>query len=103
VKELFDKLLSLGIGIAAVSKEQVEKIVDELVEKGKMTRNESSQVVEELINKGKDTQKKLEEAINRKVEEALKNLNIVTTKDLDELYKRIEVLEEKLNQSNDDA
>ena len=103
MKELFDKLLSLGIGIAAVSKEQVEKIVDELVEKGKMTRNESSQVVEELINKGKDTQKKLEEAINRKVEEALKNLNIVTTKDLDELYKRIEVLEEKLNQSNDDA
>jgi len=97
LKDLFDKLFSLGIGIAAVSKEQIDKIIDELVEKGRMTRNESKEVVEELINKGKESQKKMEEAFQRKMEETLKNLNLVTKTELEVLYKRIEALEEKLN------
>mgnify|MGYP002399038597 CR=1 FL=1 len=96
MNDLFDKLFSLGIGIAAASKEQVEKLVNELVEKGKMTRSESAEVVESLINKGKETQKKMEEVVNSKVEETLKSLNLVTKKDFDELEARVKALEEKL-------
>lgn len=97
MKDLLDKLFSLGIGIAVVSKEQMEKLIDELVEKGKMTRSESREVIEELINKGKESQNKMEEAFQRKLEETSKKFPFVTKTELDELQKRIDALEEKLN------
>ena len=48
MKNLIDQFITLGFGLMAVSKEQVEKMVNELVEKGEITRKESKEMVEKI-------------------------------------------------------
>ena len=57
MKDTIDRLFAFGFGLAIASKEQAEKFVDELVEKGKVAKEESSSAVEELIKKGKNIRK----------------------------------------------
>jgi polyhydroxyalkanoate synthesis regulator phasin len=99
MKDVFDQLFSLGLGIAVASKEQVERVIDDLVEKGNMTKNESSELVDELIQKGRTTQEKMESSINERIEKALHDLNIATKAELDELRTRIAALESKLEET----
>lgn len=103
MKDTFDKLFALGLGVAAVSKEQIEKLVNELVEKGNVTKNESSEIIDDLIRKGKETQEKWESVVNERVDEALHKMNIVTRKEFDELAKRMTVLEEQLKQQQSES
>ena len=41
MKDMLEKILSLGFGIVAVSKEQVEKVVAELVKRGEVAPTEA--------------------------------------------------------------
>lgn len=41
MSDLFKKAISLGVGLTIVSKEKVEKVVDELVKRGELAPSES--------------------------------------------------------------
>lgn len=58
MRDVLNKAVSLGIGLAVASKEQVEKIVDELVKKGEMSRPESLAFVDEWLKKGEESRQK---------------------------------------------
>ncbi|MFB6468499.1 phasin family protein [Cytobacillus sp. Hz8] len=95
MKNLFDQIISLGIGAAVASKEQIEKIVDELVAKGELNKNESKEMIEKLIEKGETAKKDLDDLVKTKVQQALKEWDLVTMEEYHELEKRIAALEEK--------
>lgn len=96
MKDLIDRLFTLGLGIAAVSKEQAEKLVDELVEKGNMAKTEASDTIDELLKKGKEAQQKWESTMDEKLNRVIREANLVSRKDFEELQNRVQELEEKL-------
>ena len=98
MKNMIKKGLALGLGLAITSKEQAEKVVEELVKKGEMTQEESKGFVSELIQKGQETQKELEVFINNKVQQLLGQLNLVTKDEAQRLEQQISQLEERINQ-----
>ena len=102
MKDVIDRLFALGIGIAATSKEQIEKLVDDLVEKGKVAKSESAEVIEELIRKGKETQEKWDASIKDKVQETTKEMNLVTREEFEELKRQVEELKEKLEKKDEE-
>ncbi|HBW38575.1 phasin family protein [Desulfosporosinus sp. BICA1-9] len=99
MKDLIKKGLALGLGLAVVSKEQIEKLVDELVKKGEVTTAESKDLVQELFEKGETERKQINERFRGQFAQLLKDLNIPTKTDLDHLEQRIAALEKVKEES----
>lgn len=95
VKEVFRKTLSLGLGLALASKEQIEKTVAELVKKGEVSATESKELMDELIKKGEDGHRELRNKIREHVKEFLYEMDIPTKEDLKNLESRLEKLERR--------
>jgi polyhydroxyalkanoate synthesis regulator phasin len=93
VKDLINKALALGLGLAVVSKEQIEKVVDELVKKGELSVNDSKDLMKELLQKGEEHQKDINTKLREQVQKILNELNIPSKADIDRLEKRIAQLE----------
>lgn len=99
MKDLIKKGLALGLGLAVVSKEQIEKLVDELVKKGEVTASESKELVQELFEKGEAEKIQINERFREQFAQILKDLNIPTKADLERLEERIQALETKKQDS----
>jgi polyhydroxyalkanoate synthesis regulator phasin len=95
IRDLINKTFSLGIGAAVTSKEQIEKLVDELVKKGEVTQAESRNMVDELMKKGDEARAELEQQINLKVKQRLAEMDLATKEDIERLENRIALLEAK--------
>ena len=95
MKDLINKGLAFGLGLAVVSKEQIEKLVDELVKKGEVSGAESKELISQLYEKGEAEKKEMNARIHEQLEKLLKELNIPTKTDLERLEQRIQALENK--------
>jgi polyhydroxyalkanoate synthesis regulator phasin len=95
MKDLINKGLAFGLGLAVVSKEQIEKLVDELVKKGDVSAAESKELARKLFEKGEAEKKEMNVRIHEQLEKLLKDLNIPTKADLERLEQRIQDLENK--------
>lgn len=95
MSNFFDQFFSLGLGVMVASKEQAEKVVNELVEKGEISKKESMEMMEKLIEKGDKTKRDLDETVKTRVQKTLKELNLVTMEDYRKLEERIAQLEKK--------
>jgi hypothetical protein len=51
---MIEKVLYLGLGVFSVTRERMEKVVNELIEKGELSREEAGQVMDELIKRGEE-------------------------------------------------
>lgn len=99
MRNLFDKGLAFGLGLAVKSKEQIEATVEELVKKGELKKEESNQFVNELVKKGKETRSELDQMIQERMKKMLNELNLVTKEDVQRLEQRIVELEQQNKQS----
>lgn len=95
MKDLINKGLAFGLGLAVVSKEQLEKLVDELVKKGEVSAAESKELIRALFEKGEAEKKEMNARIHEQLEKLLKDLNIPTKADLVRLEQRVQDLENK--------
>lgn len=93
--DLINKSFSLGLGVALASKEQVEKMVDELVKKGEIKREESKELLHELMERGEKARVDLDKIIQARVQQVVKDLNIATMDEIKELEKKIESMNDK--------
>ncbi|AHF07120.1 phasin family protein [Desulfitobacterium metallireducens] len=94
--DLLKKGLALGLGFAIMSKEQIEKAVDELVKKGEVSVTESKELVNELVQKGEEQQQEVNTKIQEQFQKLLGELKIPTHADIERLEKRIANLENQL-------
>ncbi|MGI6143641.1 MAG: phasin family protein [bacterium] len=98
MRDVLAKMLSLGLGIVAVSKEQVEKVVDELVKKGEMAPAEARRMVDEMLERGREEKERLGEVIRNQIRKSLTELDLVSREELLTLQQRVQYLEERLQE-----
>lgn len=96
MSDLFKKAVSLGLGITMVSKEKVEKVVDDLVARGELAPDESKALVNRLIERGEEEQGQFKSIIHEQVNRILKELHVPTRQDVSQLEQRIVVLESRI-------
>lgn len=92
------KLMLAGIGVP----EKLKEVVDDLVKKGELNESQGSKLVKEWSEKAEKGSADVTKAINEVVAKTLEKMNITTRdevdalrKDIDELTKKIEALENK--------
>ena len=97
MKEIFKNIVYAGVGAAFLTKEKIEEIKGELIEKGKMTQEEGRQFVDELIAKSEKSKQQLELWLNQRIEERLKQLDLITVDEFNDLKRQVEELQVALN------
>lgn len=97
MKNLFEKILDLELGILSITSEKIKPVIDELVEKGEMTRGEAKEYIDELAKKGKKNKKKIRGEAEKAIKNYLNELDIPTREELKELKSEIKELKEKLD------
>ncbi|GFN30985.1 phasin family protein [Paenibacillus xylaniclasticus] len=96
MKDLFSKAVSFGLGAAIATKEQAEKLVEELVNKGEVNKSESKQLVDELLRKGREVQASIDARVKEYVRSALNEANLTTKDDYNQLKQQIIDLERRV-------
>nr|WP_274655059.1 phasin family protein [Paenibacillus humicola] len=95
MNDLFKKAVSLGVGLTIASKEKVEKLVEELVQKGEVAPAESKELVADLIAKGQEGQNELKKMVREQLQKLLAELNVASKDEVARLESRIAELEQQ--------
>lgn len=101
MKELLKNILYTGVGAAFLTRDKIEELRGELVEKGKITKDEGKEFVEEILKKSDSARDELELWLNRRVEERVRQLNLATSDEVTELRRQIEELQVAINKESD--
>lgn len=103
MEELVKKFIYTGIGIVALTAEKLQESVDEMVGKGKVSKEEGKKIVEDFLNsvdvKKDDFEGKLKNVADN-VSETIKLPKFMTKADYDALLKRVDAIEVKLNKTS---
>ena len=93
-RELWMKTVELGAGAVALTKESSQKLINELTERGQMSKQEATETIERIREAGAEQRRQIEEMINNAVERSLDKAEIVRRADLKVLEERIAALEQ---------
>jgi polyhydroxyalkanoate synthesis regulator phasin len=97
MKEILKNVVYASIGAAFLTKEKIEELKGELIEKGKMSQEEGKQFVDDLLRKSENAKDQMELWINKRIEERVHQLNLATKDEIAELQRKIEELQVALN------
>ena len=95
--DLFKKGLFTGLGLIILTAEEVEKKINNLVEKGKLTAEEGEEFIKEFIQKGEDQQKDFQDRVARGLKSAMESLDIADKDKVENLEARISSLEDRVS------
>lgn len=94
--DLVKKSMLTGLGIASITKEKVEDLAKEMIKQGNVSEQEGRKFVEEMMGYAEKTKKDIEKYIDNKIDNTIEKLDLVRKKDLDDLIRSLESLQEKL-------
>jgi len=89
------KATLLGVGIAAISKEKIDSLANELIKSGMFDKKEGRKFVKNLIAKSEQSRKQIEKQIMKKTQMLVNSTNIATKSELKKLEQRIKKIEAK--------
>jgi len=89
---MLKRAFELGLGALVITRENAEKVTNDLVKKGKLKRHESDSIMLEMLKKGKAEEKKIEVAAAKMVKETLSKLDLASKADLRRLEAEIKRL-----------
>ena len=92
-------ILLAGLGSAAYTYEKASKIVDDLVNKGKLTMKEGKELSEELRRTAKNFEQETNKSLNftkEELQDIFNELDFATKNDLREVNNRLNAIEQKI-------
>lgn len=92
------RIMLAGIGAMAISIEEMEDFIDKLIERGELAKKEKEGLISELRERRKKFLHDEDDHIQKRMNEILNNLSIVTKKDMDDLAEKISTLEKKIDE-----
>ncbi len=87
--EVVKKSILAGIGVMAVTEEKVQEVLDEFVEKGKLTQKEGESLFDEVQKIVQENKEKVSAMIDERVKFILDELHLLTKEDLTEMETRL--------------
>jgi polyhydroxyalkanoate synthesis regulator phasin len=96
--DLIKKTVLAGIGATVTTKEKIEGMLGEYVEKGRLSAQEAKSLAERIVEDGKQEFESAKNDLGHRFDEMLKKSNFATRQELDALAKRVHALEGKHNE-----
>jgi polyhydroxyalkanoate synthesis regulator phasin len=96
MEDLFKKFLYTGVGLVSHNAEMLQKNLNDLIEKGKLTEEEGRKVVDDLVDDTNHKKEEFEDRLRGMVDSILKKVDLPSREELSDLKSRIAELEEEL-------
>jgi len=93
---LSKKVIFAGIGTISFTREKANKIADELIKRGELSKDESKEFIVDLLNKAEKEKNKIFERIKPEIKYRLEKMNFVSKKYVDDLEKKVQELENRI-------
>jgi len=90
------KTLLAGIGATVVTAEMLEKSLNDLVEKGKISKDEAKELAGKIVDDSKQEYEEARKTIDGWFEEMIEKAGLVRKSKLDSMNKRMDELEAEL-------
>lgn len=95
-KETLKTAALLGLGIAAISRDKLNELADELSRTEKINEKEGRALVDSIIKKAETSRGELEAKIRKELQANIRSSRLVSMREVEALEKKVEVLERKL-------
>lgn len=96
LRDLLERLFLAGMGAAALTRERVDELADELAERGGVSGNEARQVIEEMLARWRGDASRLGERAGASLSGLFRELGLVTRREYEELELRLAQLEHRI-------
>lgn len=95
--ELLKKTLLTGVGVAALTKEKIEALAKDFVEKGKISEQEGKAFVDDLIARSDESREAFQNQVEERVQLVLTKMNLAKQSEVDALKVEVETLQKALD------
>lgn len=96
MENIIKKVLYTGVGIVASATERVQHIINDLVDRGKISEDEGKKVVDDVVKNTENKREEYEGRFRKIIEGALSKINLPRGDVYEKLEKRIKSLEVKV-------
>ena len=100
--ELVRKIALASVGAVVVAQEEVETFINKLIERGEIAERDGRTLISDLVEKRKQaTQKTIDQAgtqVDSTIERVLHRVNIPTKGDIEELTRKIDAMNRRLDE-----
>ncbi len=96
--DFIKKSMSVGLGLAFLTKEKIETIANELSERGEIEKKDVKKFIDDLSEKSEEAKKKVDGRIEKIVKAVLEKMNLVSRDDFLKLEKQVKKLEKALKE-----
>ncbi|MFN8254696.1 MAG: phasin family protein [Bacteroidales bacterium] len=96
LEELFKKFVYTGVGLISLTKDKLEKTIDDLIKEEKISTKEGEKIVNEFLKNTETKKTELEEYLRKIIDKAVSKIKFASAKDLEDLEKRVKQLEDLL-------
>ena len=97
MKDYFERLILMSLGLITITKEKAEKFADELVEKGKIKREDVPEFIKNILQSAEKGREKMREVIQEEIKKSLDLLNLPTKKEISEIKKKLDEIDKKID------
>jgi len=97
VLDLARRAVLTGVGLGLIAKDKIDEAVQRIREENDLSEEESRKLARELLDQSDEARKSLNDLIEKTTKKLLAHMDIPSQKDLADLKKRVEKLEESIN------
>ncbi len=94
--DIIRKAALAGIGALTLTEERARKLIDELVEQGRLSREEGESLVRDLLAKTEASREEWEGRVRDMVQEMFRKMDLVPRKDFELLEEQFKALERRV-------
>jgi len=103
LKDIIERTFLVGMGAAAVTKERIQELVEELVNKGQMNADEGRDVVDRLVARSREEARSVLKKADASLHSAYRELGLGSKQELEDVALRVEQLEHRVRLLEDRA
>ena len=96
MEDLFKKFLYTGVGLVSLTAEKLQESIDELVGKGKISKDEGKKIIDDFFENAESKKDEFEAKLKDVAENVVSSISFPSAKEFQGLIDRIEALEKKL-------
>jgi polyhydroxyalkanoate synthesis regulator phasin len=96
LRDLIERTFLIGIGAAAFTKDRIQELVQEFVNRGQLTGEEGREMVDTLIARSREEARSALKRADSSLQGAYRDLGLTTKRELEDLQLRLRQLEHRV-------
>jgi len=92
------RVLLAGMGVMALTMDEVQDFVDKMVERGELAEKDGKKIVREVMEKRKKKAEEAQVKVTKRVREIMDRMDISTKADIEALSKAVDALSRKVDE-----